>query len=257
MEVNEAIILAKKLALREQSPEEMEAITDFLKTASRAEAESFMEEYHAAIPVNGDFAKADQQLIDRLHGLDLHEKNHYPPTVHRVHFLKRSWFRYAAAAVLLITFVSVAYLWNIQKEKPSATLVKSNPVKTDIPAPTANRATLTLSGGQQILVDNVRDGRLAAEGQVSIEKTTDGRIVYSALSTTKELLYNTLVVPRGSQVASITLADGSRAWLNAESSLKYPVAFVGRERKVEITGEVYFEVSKDPKKKFIVSANGV
>ncbi len=70
--------------------------------------------------------------------------------------------------------------------------------------------------------------------------------------------YNLLTVPRGSQIASIVLADGSKVFLNSASSLKYPVAFTGNERRVEITGEVYFRNCQGCKKrKFIVVGGGI
>jgi ferric-dicitrate binding protein FerR (iron transport regulator) len=87
-------------------------------------------------------------------------------------------------------------------------------------------------------------------------KLANGEISYQQAGAVQEMIYNTLSVPRGSEVVTLTLSDGTRVWLNAESSLRYPVAFLTSERKVEIAGEAYFEVSKDPKRKFSVLANG-
>ena len=75
--------------------------------------------------------------------------------------------------------------------------------------------------------------------------------------TTSKGIYNTVLNPEGSKVISIWLSDGTKVWLNSGSSVKYPVAFSGSERKVEITGEVYFEVAKNAKKKFYVSTSRV
>ncbi len=83
---------------------------------------------------------------------------------------------------------------------------------------------------------------------------TNGSIVYKEGVASNKISYNILRVPRGSQIASIVLSDGSKVFLNSASSLKYPVSFVGNERKVEITGEAYFEIAKDSKKKFIVQS---
>jgi ferric-dicitrate binding protein FerR (iron transport regulator) len=135
--------------------------------------------------------------------------------------------------------------------------VQSVPVKKDIAAPTSNRATLTLSSGNIIYLDSTAKGILASQGNVNIQKTENGEIVYTGKSNSKEVEYNTLTNPRGSEVASIVLSDGSKVFLNAESSLTYPVFFARNERKVEITGEAYFEVAKDPAKKFMVTGNGV
>ncbi len=97
-------------------------------------------------------------------------------------------------------------------------------------------------------LDSLQNGLLAQEGEVDIEKLNDGRIIYKGVGK-GEMVYNTISVPRGSKIASLTLSDGTVVYLNTASSLKYPVTFVGNERRVEITGEVYFEVAKDAKEK--------
>ncbi len=78
-------------------------------------------------------------------------------------------------------------------------------------------------------------------------------IVYHGSNANSEIQYNILTVPRGSDIASIILSDGSKVFLNAASSLKYPVAFTGSERRVEITGEAYFEVANNSKQTFCSS----
>ena len=78
----------------------------------------------------------------------------------------------------------------------------------------------------------------------------------SLVGQSAEVKYNTLIVPRGGEF-SLELADGTRVWLNTESKLRYPVAFTGEERRVEMDGEVYFEVAKNREKPFVVTVNGV
>lgn len=101
--------------------------------------------------------------------------------------------------------------------------------------------------------------QLEEEGGTRI-LTSDNRVKYSGKDSlagqSTEVKYNTLIVPRGGEF-SLELADGTRVWLNAESRLRYPVAFTGKERKVEMEGEVYFEVAKNKEKPFIVTVNGV
>jgi transmembrane sensor len=186
------------------------------------------------------------------------------PSVHRVHFLKTAWVRYAAAILIILGIGSYLYISN-QKEKPSVTQVNPNPVKNDV-APGGNRATLTLADGSKIVLDSAKNGKLADEINAAVVKNGD-KLVYEKNNFKKDLpspregsgedskiavSYNTLATPRGGQY-QLTLADGSQVWLNAESSIRYPTAFAGKERKVTVTGEAYFEVTKDKSKPFIVA----
>ncbi len=184
---------------------------------------------------------------EKLPGAEADQERSHIPTIHRVHFLKTTWFRYAAAVLVIIGIG--AYLYTAQKIKPVPEKIA---VVQDVSAPESNRAMLTLANGQTIFLDSAHNGILAKEGETNIEKTEEGNIVYQGNRPSGAMQYNTLSVPRGSQIASIILSDGSKVYLNAESSLKYPVAFNGTERKVEITGEAYFEISKNAKSKFVV-----
>lgn len=136
-----------------------------------------------------------------------------------------------------------------QPNLPIAQTVKP----ADIAAPARSRATLTLGGGQQVDLDSAASGELAMQGGAQIVKGTGGQLAYQLkLEHSDELLYNTLSNPRGSQVVTLTLSDGTKVWLNAESSVRYPAVFVGNDRSVEMTGEAYFEVAKDAMRPFRV-----
>jgi transmembrane sensor len=113
---------------------------------------------------------------------------------------------------------------------------------------------LTLANGQQILLDSAHTGMLAQQGNAQIIKTDSGRLAYKIRDgKPTAVVYNVLATPRGGQY-KLQLPDGTGVWLNSASSIRYPTAFTGGERKVEITGEAYCEVAKDKAKPFHVEA---
>ncbi|HEY1019142.1 MAG TPA: FecR domain-containing protein [Sediminibacterium sp.] len=163
-------------------------------------------------------------------------------------------FTRIAAAAIILMIVSAAFWWYYPAKSPEQPLAKLKPPATDVAAPADSRATIILANGQQIILDSNHNGVLANEGAVRIERADDGAITYKGA--VAETVYNTLLNPRGSKPVSLTLSDGSRVWLNSESSLRYPIAFSGKQRKVEITGEAYFEVAKNPAMPFRVTIAG-
>ncbi len=163
---------------------------------------------------------------------------------------KMTWVRWAAAAVVLL-FLGTGYYYFASKKEPQKVAKSDQPKTIDIAPPNGVNAVLTLSNGQNIILDSTGNGVVAMQGTVHVVKSADGQLAYKGSS--ENIEYNTLSNPRGSKVISLVLADGSKVWLNAASTLKYPTAFAGKERKVEITGEAYFEVSHDAAMPFIVS----
>jgi transmembrane sensor len=168
--------------------------------------------------------------------------------------IKRLWQRIAAAASIIIA-CSVGGYFILHQQKPvQVAVLKPGTFKND--ALPGNKAILTLSSGQKIVVSQAKNGAIAQQGSTSISKTANGNIVYAAGSTNEATAYNTYTVPRGGGKHSLILADGTLAVLDAASSIRYPIAFSGKERKVEITGQVYFEVIHDAAKPFFVTAKG-
>ncbi|SDH35729.1 FecR family protein [Chitinophaga filiformis] len=160
----------------------------------------------------------------------------------RRHRLKRLA---AAAAVLLLLGISLYYLVVGSGRKPDTTKMLATRNQADEFKPGGNRATLTLSNGQQIILTDAQNGKLAEDASVAINKTGDGELVYGhpqKQAVTAPTL-NTLSSPRGGQY-HLTLSDGTQVWLNAASSITYPVAFNGKERSVTVNGEAYFEVAQ-------------
>ncbi|HEY9261811.1 FecR family protein [Chitinophaga sp.] len=162
---------------------------------------------------------------------------------------RRRLLQYAAAAALLgaVFFSGRFYL---KKATPA-------PIAANATAPLApgsNKAMLVLADGKTIPLDSANIGALAQQGNTSITNTQEG-LAYKAEGTAASVVYNTVVTPRGGQY-QLTLADGSKVWLNAASSIRFPTAFPGKERVVEITGEGYFQVAANAQQPFRVKVKG-
>jgi ferric-dicitrate binding protein FerR (iron transport regulator) len=163
---------------------------------------------------------------------------------YRLHFLRR--WGWAAAVLVIGTTIGIAVFYG----KQSNTLKKDAIAATADIAPGSNKAVLTLSNGQRVELDSaaattINDGKLAIQNK-------NGGLVYTS---GEEVVMNTMNTPNGGQY-QLTLADGTKVWLNAASSITYPTDFNGGNRKVKITGEVYLEVAKDKAHPFIVDVAG-
>lgn len=157
---------------------------------------------------------------------------------------------WAAAAMGLI----VAGFWVFMEQRSPDKLVSQPSPAQEIKdiAPGGNRAMLTLADGTQIVLDSADNGALLKQNGITVIKLNEGELSYLGKANAGEVVYNTVSTPKGGQYQLI-LADGTRVWLNAESSLRFPVVFQGQERKVELSGEGYFEVTKNDKAPFYVS----
>lgn len=160
-----------------------------------------------------------------------------------------TWGRYAAAIVLPL---AIGAFWLMNRESPR----RQVPVEVAAITPGVVKARLELADGRKVELDHGTHLRIKEIGGTEIE-TSEKMIKYTGKdSVTAGERFNTLIVPRGGEYA-LELADGSRVWLNSESTLKYPVNFTGNIRKVEMTGEGYFEVAKNAEKPFVVTVDGV
>lgn len=169
-----------------------------------------------------------------------------------VFYLKPRFQWWAAASVILLLGAFSYFLFFYKTTKPAQIAKVLN---NDVKAPQSSKATITLANGQKVYLDSAGNGALAIQGNVKLVKLANGKIVYQASSgeVISKIEYNTLSNPRGSKVINMALADGSKVWLNAGSSLTYPVSFIGNERKVSVTGEAYFEVAHDASRPFVVN----
>ena len=158
------------------------------------------------------------------------------------------YYRYAAiAASLLLCLTLGLYFAHFNRHKEETLAQQTSDIK-----PGGNKATLTLANGKIIDLNNAPQGMLVTGNRQTIKKTDAGSIAYSnSVSGTDNSGYNTLSTPRGGQF-SITLADGTLAILDAQSSIRYPSSFKSDQRIVEVSGQVYFEVVHRAKQPFIV-----
>jgi transmembrane sensor len=168
-------------------------------------------------------------------------------------------WRIPAAAALVLALTGVIYLSFFNQSsriKTPGQLVMTTGLINDI-APGGNRALLTLADGSVIILDSAANGIISSQGNIRVEKADDGLLTYivngKRITENDEAFYNTITTPRGGQY-QVTLSDGTKVWLNAASSIRFPVLFTGKERKVEVTGETYFEVAKNPAMPFRVKA---
>jgi len=161
-----------------------------------------------------------------------------------------------AASVLLITSVGLYLRWHHSSITTQQLVNRTaKPFKNDV-LPGGNKAVLTLANGSTIILDSAKNGLLASQGKTKISKTAKGQIAYDqSLASSASVQMNSIKTPRGGQY-EIILPDGTKAWLNAASSLQFPTAFTGTERNVQMTGEVYFEVAKNKHMPFKVNVNG-
>jgi transmembrane sensor len=171
----------------------------------------------------------------------------------RIRRMFRTRVRVAAAAVLLPLILGGVYLWSVRGSGTNNTLAGSlkDRFKNDV-RPGGDKAILTLANGSSIVLDSSGKGLLARQGNASVVKTSNGQLSYVVDHAVEApVSYNTISTPRGGQY-EVVLPDGSKVWLNAASSLRFPTVFTGRERRVELTGEGYFEIAKDASRPFKV-----
>ncbi|WP_316816076.1 FecR family protein [Pedobacter nyackensis] len=237
MDTEKLKFLLKKYNDQTASPEEIRIVEDWYERVNGEEPKISVEDL---AELKGAIFSHVEKHIGHKVG-DAKKNNKFK--IHHNTFVR--------AAVFIGLLLGVAYLFFI---KPKADV---NPpvIAAQGIQPGGDNAILQLANGTKVVLNSVSDGQISNQHGIKVTKTKDGELVYSMIDqpNTKLAQINTVSTPRGGQYHLI-LADKTEVWLNAGSSITFPAAFLGSERKVEITGEAYFEVSKDRSKPFIVRA---
>jgi hypothetical protein len=232
-----------------ESKQERDELMQFIDNpGSEAIVKDLMEEVYKERRLEEDpfSAGSREKMLGVVFGEDLMDNNG-----HVVVPMKRSlsWLRYAAAAVLTIGLSFGVYKYMSRDGSERLAIAK---IHHDI-NPGGNKAVLTLANGSKIQLDDAKNGRLVQQGNSAVVKLANGSLVYSpGASYSGAPVNNTMSTPRGGQYR-LQLPDGTKVMLNAQSSITYPTAFTGHSRNVTVTGEAYFEVTKNKKMPFIVS----
>lgn len=248
----------EKYAAGTNTPAEHQDFTNWLKTAPADAVKYYVDEYEAIIlsknivpeEVEANVVLQIERALDQF---ELAQTE----TGRQKQFKLIIWrkvYRSAAAILLLILSGYILYTFlpdkNDGKNIPSSAKITATEI-----LPGGNKAVLTLGNGATISLDDAKNGAVAQQGNVQVFKTAGGELVYKPVGeNTEAVQYNTLATPKGGQY-KLALPDGSHVWLNSASSIRYPTAFDGNERHVDITGEAYFEIAHDASKPFIVQVN--
>lgn len=260
-------VLFDKLLLNQCSPEEVDRLMQYISSRKQGQqvVDCIQEELGRTIPSNHP-DEATRMKLERILSdiLSSETNSELKPRKGRIIEWNRIKIAVSIAATLVISVLAY-WQWDRFTSSPKTTIALQKDV-----SPGGNKAILTLADGSQIILDDTKDGNVAQQGHTEIMKR-DHQVVYDASNSTSDTenrtpTYNTLTAPRGGEYR-LTLPDGTKVWLNAASSIKFPTIFFGTERKVEITGEVYFEVQhlslksskttgSDKSTPFIVAVNG-
>lgn len=254
MSHSELQVLLRKYLLEELSEEEFRDLWLSLEDPSKeAEWNDLISEiWNKEALHNLSDVKAKERVESRLNVLV--EKINIKPF--RI-IGQRMWW--AAAALLILLGVGGYYLRSYDKTRmltESKGIDGNQRYKNDV-EPGGEKAILTLADGSTIVLDSAANGILNQQGNVRIIKLSNGELSYKIVgeNSNVEVFHNTMTTPRGGQY-SLRLPDGSKVWLNASSSITYPTAFRGGERKVSMKGEAYFEIARDTDRPFYVETDG-
>lgn len=251
--------LLGKVSANIATPEELEELTDAILSTNNEDLLRLVEEQFAfvddsAIPLP-TAARQSEMIAEILSADKL--KTAETAVVHKLPFWTMA--RKIAAALIIILVTSATFFIVTRYDKNPGVQPGAVVQVTNDKLPGTNRATLMLADGSVVYLDSAAAGNIAQQGNAAVVKSNNGELVYQQLANAGQeagLLFNTITVPRGGTY-ELVLSDGTHVWLNSASTLKYPTSFTDNERNVELTGEAYFEVAKNPSKPFHVIAENM
>lgn len=239
MNREEVISLMEKYAAGRLSAEEEQRVRSWMDQVSPAEFQSLLDEAPHIPAVFKEWHTPSAAFIQRLEQrLDERSRKTKLFTFTRIA---------AAAAVIVLAVTAGIFYFNPKTPAPLA----AKQVQQPDGRPGGNKATLRLGDGTVIALDDANEGELTRQGNTSIIKLSNGQLAYHGGDEQAAPVFNTITTPNGGQY-QIELPDGSKAWLNAASSLRFPSYFAGAERLVELEGEGYFEIAANAAKPFRV-----
>jgi transmembrane sensor len=238
--------LARKYLDGQASPDEVQFLHEWYDTVSPDELEMVLLTEEKTVDEYG------REILAELQKIIGKEKD---PETRVVPFARRriSWRKLTTAAAILVLMIAGVYQY-YQFRQNDGLQAGVRHFGGDVPAPRLNKSVLILGDGSKIYLDSVANGELITQGNVQISKLADGQLAYNPVGREDgPPSINTLTVPYGSRPIMLNLSDGSSVWLDAGSSISYPTVFTGKERKVEMSGQTYFEVAPDKSRPFVVS----
>ncbi|HEY9003570.1 MAG TPA: FecR family protein [Mucilaginibacter sp.] len=215
-------------------------------TITSAEKQEFAAWYNAdqdaPVDIPSEFAESEEVLRERI--LDKINSRIFNKTSGTGK--KALVWLGSIAAGLAVLFMAAVIHFHLKKHQSQSFAAGYQKPKVNDVAPGGDKAMLTLADGSKVVLTDAKNGVVASQGITTLNKTKDGQLVYQAdqSSKTAPVVYNTITTPKGGQF-QVVLSDGTKVWLNAASSITFPTTFSATERKVTITGEVYFEVAKN------------
>ncbi|TCC95740.1 FecR family protein [Pedobacter hiemivivus] len=190
----------------------------------------------------GEAGQVKQRMLSNI-GQEIFSK--------KVRKIDRSHYRFIYAAAVLLLVV-MAWLFFKPFSKPVIDTKQAQLTKIK---PGSNKAILTLGTGGQIVLDHIAPGKVVELDGVRVLKTKEGQVVFTVVAGAGVAAQlGSISTPKGGQY-EVVLPDGTKVWLNSASSIQFPTAFTGTERKVSLEGEAYFEVAKNKAMPFKVKTN--